>query len=76
MRKSREGGREQVTSDLVVHGKELVCTEWGGTGFRTERCAIWNRERPLAAVESRLDKGHEWRQGNWFRGYRCHPDKG
>lgn len=50
-----------MTSDLIVHGKELVYTEWGGTGFRTERCgliAIWNRERPLAAV---------WR-ADWTRG--------
>lgn len=67
MRKSREGGREQVTSGLVIHGKELVCTEREGTRFRTERCGliyIWNRRMSLAAVESRLDKGHKWRQGN------------
>lgn len=40
MRKSREGGREQVTLGLIVPGKDLVRPETGVTGFKTEGCGV------------------------------------
>ena len=58
MRKSRGGGREQVTLGLVDPGKDLVRPETGGTGFNR---GVWSdshfEQMPLAAAESRLDKG-------------------
>lgn len=56
-----------------MRGKVLACTEWGGAGLWTD---LHLEQMPLASVESRLDKGHKWGQGNQLGGCRCHPDKG
>lgn len=57
MRKSREGGREQVTLGLIVPGKDLVRPE----SLRIQNRGVWSdshfEQMPLAAAESRLDKG-------------------
>lgn len=60
MRKSREGGREQVTLGLVVPGKDL------DGSHRIQNRGVWSdshfEQMPLAAAESRLDKGQ---RGDW-----------